>query len=550
MPPVMRFDRSGIVFGDTVDDVTNKVSFLESLHYSLAEENISLMKFTSAVASSNLDIGGGEALNNAVTNIKLHTSTSITTLQGVNRFEIQTDGKIILNPTGVDSDVEWQPSGGGIGFFLEGSTGNAGIGIIPENILHIFANDFSKFEINTPTSGSLVTALSLVAKSTGVATGTFGPNLIFKLEDSSGSTENILTFISAERDGANNSGKFGITTYVAGVGTQQFTIDKDGAVDVVNHMTATLFQHTAADFNVSEVLNTSSNTVNTTFVLQKTSTGNMIDGFGAGLSWAIEDNAGVRNFVGTVEIVRDGADNSGRYQIRVNNAGVPTEYFSIDHLGKTTFNVAGAAGANVEFLNSSSAVIATVDVADDALQFEDDMELQFGSAAGGDYRIFYDSTETALIYQGLDATNKQQVFIIGDAMTEAMVLTSDLLDNTTKSIRFSSGHYDYQTEELVSILLCNNTETANQLRIGGNSGSHNAITLGNLYAAANNTTLAGTKIFEWNIDRVEIFGNAFFKLENMTTTIRDGKTAENGDMIYNTTANVIQGFENGSWVNL
>ena len=41
-----------------------------------------------------------------------------------------------------------------------------------------------------------------------------------------------------------------------------------------------------------------------------------------------------------------------------------------------------------------------------------------------------------------------------------------------------------------------------------------------------------------------------FKLPTFTTTARDALTAQNGYVIYNTTTNKIQGYQNGSWVDL
>lgn len=40
------------------------------------------------------------------------------------------------------------------------------------------------------------------------------------------------------------------------------------------------------------------------------------------------------------------------------------------------------------------------------------------------------------------------------------------------------------------------------------------------------------------------------KVQNLTTGERDALTAENGMIIYNTTTNKFQGYENGSWANL
>ena len=51
-----------------------------------------------------------------------------------------------------------------------------------------------------------------------------------------------------------------------------------------------------------------------------------------------------------------------------------------------------------------------------------------------------------------------------------------------------------------------------------------------------------------------MYGNAQVTQElllgNMTTTERDALTAANGMIIYNTTLNKFQGYENGAWANL
>lgn len=49
---------------------------------------------------------------------------------------------------------------------------------------------------------------------------------------------------------------------------------------------------------------------------------------------------------------------------------------------------------------------------------------------------------------------------------------------------------------------------------------------------------------------VRVIGGGTFRLPQLTTIARDALTPANGDLIYNTTDNKIQGFENGAWVNL
>jgi hypothetical protein len=52
-----------------------------------------------------------------------------------------------------------------------------------------------------------------------------------------------------------------------------------------------------------------------------TSSGNMADGFGAGILFGIEDNAGALNYAGGVYGIRDGADNTCKIHFRLYSAG-------------------------------------------------------------------------------------------------------------------------------------------------------------------------------------------------------------------------------------
>jgi hypothetical protein len=87
-----------------------------------------------------------------------------------------------------------------------------------------------------------------------------------------------------------------------------------------------------------------------------TSSGDMIDGFGAILGFSIRDNSGVINEgIATVRGLRAGADNSGRLQLTTLNAG--TEHVGQDIMpgGHVHFpNIATTASAGNAFLNSGS----------------------------------------------------------------------------------------------------------------------------------------------------------------------------------------------------
>jgi hypothetical protein len=74
---------------------------------------------------------------------------------------------------------------------------------------------------------------------------------------------------------------------------------------------------------------------------------------------------------------------------------------------------------------------------------------------------------------------------------------------------------------------------------------------GNIVTEATGTpeVYSETSILLTATDRVEVTQSPF-KLANLTEAQRDALTAENGDMIYNTTSNKLQGYQNGSWINL
>ena len=87
--------------------------------------------------------------------------------------------------------------------------------------------------------------------------------------------------------------------------------------------------------------------------LRRTSTGNMADGFGVGLNFAIEDNAGVVNTLGAVDCIRAGADNIGDIVFRTNNAGSITNKFWIKADGKIGIGTSGGTYP-VELLTTGS----------------------------------------------------------------------------------------------------------------------------------------------------------------------------------------------------
>ena len=88
---------------------------------------------------------------------------------------------------------------------------------------------------------------------------------------------------------------------------------------------------------------TDTNVYKTAITAKATTSGNMADGFAAGILCAIEDVAGVNNYMGGIYGSRDGADNTGALNFVVYNAGSQLTGMTLDIAG---LSVVGAFGCN------------------------------------------------------------------------------------------------------------------------------------------------------------------------------------------------------------
>lgn len=108
-----------------------------------------------------------------------------------------------------------------------------------------------------------------------------------------------------------------------------------------------------------------------------------------------------------------------------------------------------------------------------------------------------------------------------------------------------------------SIIIITNTSvststTSGALQIAGGVGIE-----GNLYVGGNLVTsssgipeiVSSTNIVLTAANKVIISSSAF-RLASFTTSDRNLLTSENGDLIYNTTVNRFQGYQNGIWINI
>jgi len=83
----------------------------------------------------------------------------------------------------------------------------------------------------------------------------------------------------------------------------------------------------------------------------------------------------------------------------------------------------------------------------------------------------------------------------------------------------------------------------------------NVLTVGSINATASGTpTLTSNSAINMSVGSSVIIqqnsGGGGFRLGNMTTTQRNALAAANGEMVYNTTDNKLQGYENGAWANM
>ncbi len=132
---------------------------------------------------------------------------------------------------------------------------------------------------------------------------------------------------------------------------------------------------------------------------------------------------------------------------------------------------------------------------------------------------------------------------LGDADTDSITLNADI---TSSIIPDATDTYDLGT----TAKKWRNLDLSQDANIGADINIAGAI---NSTAAGTPTITSSTDIKlqagTGAEDRVEI-SQAPLKLANLTTTERDTKTSQNGDMIYNSTTNQYEVYENGTWRSL
>lgn len=108
------------------------------------------------------------------------------------------------------------------------------------------------------------------------------------------------------------------------------TIQTDGSVGIGTTAPSTKLHVTHDNLPIrSERTTATTNASQSEISLLTTCSANMVDGFGSGLTFHIQDTAAVINPIGNIFGVRYGADNSGKLSFYTYNAGTPTEKMGI-----------------------------------------------------------------------------------------------------------------------------------------------------------------------------------------------------------------------------
>lgn len=131
--------------------------------------------------------------------------------------------------------------------------------------------------------------------------------------------------------------------------TQVNLCDGKAAGILANLQVKELFADSTNIAIVAERSTDLTNTVRSAITAKATSSGNMADGFGAGIVFAIQDEAAANNYVGGVYGIRNGADNTGALQFLVANAGTLNSQMTLDQNGvllTTQLGLTGAFGCN------------------------------------------------------------------------------------------------------------------------------------------------------------------------------------------------------------
>jgi hypothetical protein len=163
------------------------------------------------------------------------------------------------------------------------------------------------------------------------------------------------TFIG--RDAGNNASQLATATNSTGIGNQAYTDKSNQMVFGNASVSEFVFNRNTGATALLPIVSASSSSAHTierttgitntsnssSLLITRTTTGDMVDGFGSRLSFVIKDDANNNNLIASIGGVRSGADNSGRMAFTLLNAGTENERMTILPDGKVGIGTASPA---------------------------------------------------------------------------------------------------------------------------------------------------------------------------------------------------------------
>jgi len=205
-------------------------------------------------------------------------------------------------------------------------------------------------DVTTGGAGNIAGADLTIIPGLGTGTGDVG-QIIFRAVRVAASGDNIQTLNTAfvvDDDGTNPVLDLQGTTTLLNVGNAD------------NEWVSTAFTHKGTGASKFERSGTVTNGISTALQIQLTTSNDIADGFAPAITFQIED-AGVTNqAIGQLLFSRQGADNTGRFALVVNNSGAMNEGLRLSAPGVLSVDLAGTGTA------------AQVDLFDD---YDDALEL-------------------------------------------------------------------------------------------------------------------------------------------------------------------------------
>jgi len=258
------------------------------------------------------------------------------------------------------------------------TTSKVGIGCIdPVRTLEVRNDSYPAIQ-GTRTSAvtnSVATGIGIEHRTSGDMVSGFGSSLTFLVRDSAG-VSNAVVSLQGIRTSTDDTGDFAVHTIAAGVGTEKMRVTSDGKVGIGCIDPGAALEVRSSGVPVIQGTRTSSSTnlcLTGLHAVHRT-TADMVDGFGAGLGFAIRDSAGDLNLIASIQALRAGADNTGDLTFSTCTAG--------SEITKMWIKSTGLVGIGTNSPNQELEVLGTI--RSSAISNTDNIFFQgFNYASGG-----------------------------------------------------------------------------------------------------------------------------------------------------------------------